>query len=61
VALPEELALPLRRGDAVRRGDSPAVAGRIEKGQLLLDLRSVAPEDDDRLTAAVLAASVAGA
>jgi L-seryl-tRNA(Ser) seleniumtransferase len=56
VALPEELALPLRRGDAVRRGEVPAVAGRIEKGALLLDLRSVAPEDDDRLTAAILAA-----
>ena len=56
VALPEELALPLRRGDAVRRGEVPAVAGRIEKGALLLDLRSVAPEDDDRLTAAILTA-----
>ena len=59
VALPEELALPLRGGDAVRRGDCPAVAGRIEKGMLLLDLRSVAPEDDDRLISAVLAASEA--
>jgi L-seryl-tRNA(Ser) seleniumtransferase len=56
VALPEELALPLRRGDAVRRGEVPAVAGRIERGVLLLDLRSVAPEDDDRLTAAILTA-----
>jgi L-seryl-tRNA(Ser) seleniumtransferase len=60
VALPEELALPLRRGDAVRRGEVPAVAGRIERGALLLDLRSVAPEDDDRLTAAVIAANGAG-
>ena len=57
VALPEELALPLRCGVAVRRGDASAVAGRVEKGQLLLDLRSVAPEDDDRLTAAILAAA----
>jgi L-seryl-tRNA(Ser) seleniumtransferase len=57
VALPEELALPLRRGDAVRRGDSPAVVGRVEKGRLVLDLRSVAPEDDDRLIAAIVAAS----
>jgi L-seryl-tRNA(Ser) seleniumtransferase len=56
VALPEELALPLRRGDAVRRGEVPAVAGRIERGALLLDLRSVAPEDDDRLAAAILTA-----
>ena len=53
VALPEDLALPLRHGDAVRRGEAPAVVGRIEKGTLLLDLRSVAPEDDDRLSAAI--------
>jgi L-seryl-tRNA(Ser) seleniumtransferase len=56
VALPAELALPLRSGDAVRRGECPAVAGRIEKGRLLLDLRSAAHEDDDRLITAVLAA-----
>jgi L-seryl-tRNA(Ser) seleniumtransferase len=57
VALPEELARPLRHGDAVRRGDTPAVVGRIEKGVLLLDLRSVTPEDDDRLIAAILTAA----
>jgi L-seryl-tRNA(Ser) seleniumtransferase len=57
VALPEALALPLRGGDAVRRGEVPAVAGRIEKGVLLLDLRSTAEEDDGRLVTAVLAAS----
>jgi L-seryl-tRNA(Ser) seleniumtransferase len=57
VALAEELALPLRYGDAVRRGACPAVAGRTEKGVLLLDLRSAAPEDDDRIVAAVVAAS----
>jgi L-seryl-tRNA(Ser) seleniumtransferase len=57
VALPAELALPLRSGDAVRRGQCPAVAGRIEKGMLLLDLRSAAHEDDERLITAVLAAS----
>jgi L-seryl-tRNA(Ser) seleniumtransferase len=57
VALPEELALPLRCGAAVRRGDSPAVVGRIEKGQLLLDLRSTAPEDDNRLIAAIVTAA----
>ena len=60
VALPEDLALPLRDGDPVRRGACPAVAGRVEKGVLLLDLRSAAPEDDDRLVAAVLAASGGG-
>ena len=53
VGLPAELALPLRRGDAVRRGAAPAVVGRVEKGTLLLDLRSVAPEDDERLIAAI--------
>jgi L-seryl-tRNA(Ser) seleniumtransferase len=57
VALSEDLALPLRHGDAVRRGRVPAVAGRVEKGRLLLDLRSVDPVDDDRLVAAVLAAA----
>jgi L-seryl-tRNA(Ser) seleniumtransferase len=57
VALPAELAPPLRSGPAVRRGECPAVAGRIEKGMLLLDLRSVAREDDGRLITAVLAAS----
>jgi L-seryl-tRNA(Ser) seleniumtransferase len=57
VALPEDLALPLRHGDAVCRGRVPAVAGRVEKGRLLLDLRSVDPVDDDRLVAAVLAAA----
>jgi L-seryl-tRNA(Ser) seleniumtransferase len=35
----------------------PAVIGRIERGRLLLDLRAVAPADDERLTAAVLAAT----
>jgi hypothetical protein len=39
----------------------PAVVGRIEGGRLLLDLRAVAPADDERLTAAVLAATVLGA
>ncbi|MBO0821903.1 MAG: L-seryl-tRNA(Sec) selenium transferase [Nocardiopsaceae bacterium] len=57
VALPENLAAPLRHGDAVRRGEVPAVVGRIERGRLLLDLRSVAPEDDDELIAAISAAA----
>ena len=60
VALPGELAAPLRWGEAVRRGEVPAVAGRVAHGRLLLDLRSVDPGDDDRLTAAVLAAARAG-
>jgi L-seryl-tRNA(Ser) seleniumtransferase len=55
LSLPERLAAGLRSGAAVRRGDGPAVVGRIEGGRLLLDLRAVAPADDDRLAAAVLA------
>jgi L-seryl-tRNA(Ser) seleniumtransferase len=57
IALPEELAVVLRSGEPVRRGEVPAVVGRVERGRLLLDLRSVDPDDDERLTAAVLAAS----
>jgi L-seryl-tRNA(Ser) seleniumtransferase len=57
VALPAGLAGPLRRGEPVRRGEVPAVVGRVERGHLLLDLRSVDPADDDRLAAAVLAAA----
>jgi L-seryl-tRNA(Ser) seleniumtransferase len=57
VALPEALAVPLRCGDPVRLGTAPAVVGRVERGRLLLDLRSVDPDDDERLVAAVLAAA----
>jgi L-seryl-tRNA(Ser) seleniumtransferase len=56
LSLPEPLATELRAGEAVRRGDVPAVVGRVEGGRLLLDLRAVAPADDERLTEAVLAA-----
>jgi L-seryl-tRNA(Ser) seleniumtransferase len=61
LSLPEWLASGLRSSDAVRRGDVPAVIGRIEGGRLLLDLRAVAPADDERLAAAVLAAARDGA
>jgi len=57
IALDESLATLLRHGPAVRRGEVPAVVGRIEKGRLLLDLRSVDPDDDDTLVTAVVAAS----
>lgn len=57
IALPSGLAGPLRYGDPVRRGEVPAVVGRVERGQLLLDLRSVDPADDPRLAAAVIAAA----
>jgi L-seryl-tRNA(Ser) seleniumtransferase len=57
VSLPTELAVELRAGGAVRRGAMPAVVGRIEGGRLLLDLRAVAPADDELLVAAVMAAA----
>ena len=60
LSLPEHLAAELRAGAAVRRGDVPAVVGRVEGGRLLLDLRAVAPADDGRLAAAVLAAADGG-
>ena len=41
VSLPESYAAPLRTG-------TPAVVGRLEDGRCLLDLRTVAPEDDER-------------
>jgi len=56
VSLPAMLADALRAGAAVRRGAVPAVVGRIEDGRLLLDLRAVAPVDDELLVAAVAAA-----
>ncbi len=57
VSLPGSLAVPLRRGAPVTRGEFPAVVGRLEGGRLLLDLRSVSPADDDLLAAAILAAA----
>jgi L-seryl-tRNA(Ser) seleniumtransferase len=57
VSLSVGLAVPLRAGASVRRGVMPAVVGRIEDGRLLLDLRAVAPADDELLVAAVVAAA----
>ncbi|OBG85921.1 L-seryl-tRNA(Sec) selenium transferase [Mycobacterium sp. E136] len=48
VSLPESYAAPLRTG-------APAVVGRLEGGRCLLDLRTVAPDDDGLLAQAVLA------
>jgi len=48
VELPEALAAPLRE---------QGVVGRSARGHLLLDLRCVRPDDDARVTAAVLAAA----
>ena len=58
ISLPESLAVPLRAGPGVTRGERPAVVGRLEAGRLLLDLRSVSPEDDETLVAAILAAAI---
>jgi L-seryl-tRNA selenium transferase len=57
---PEGFAHDLQPGPPVRRGDMPAVVGRIEGGRLLLDLRAVAPADDERLGEAVLAVATGG-
>jgi L-seryl-tRNA(Ser) seleniumtransferase len=48
------LALPVPCAEALRAGTDPVV-GRVEHGRCVLDLRSVLPDDDDRLAAAVLA------
>jgi L-seryl-tRNA(Ser) seleniumtransferase len=53
VALPERFAAALRTG-------TPAVLGRLERGHLLLDLRALAPEQDEELAVAVLAVAGAG-
>jgi L-seryl-tRNA(Ser) seleniumtransferase len=49
LSLPAFLAEPLRRG-------RPPVVGRLEGGRCLLDLRTVPPDDDETIEAAVLAA-----
>ncbi len=50
------VSLPATLGSSLRKGQ-PAVAGRIEDGRLLLDLRTVGPADDDLLREAVLGAA----
>jgi L-seryl-tRNA(Ser) seleniumtransferase len=57
VSLLPALAAPLRAGQAVRRGDTPAVVGRVTSGRLLLDLRAVPGDDDDLVCQAVIAAA----
>ncbi|WP_298327583.1 L-seryl-tRNA(Sec) selenium transferase [Haloactinopolyspora sp.] len=52
LGLDAALAAPLRTGH-------PPVVGRVERDQLVLDLRCVAPEDDDTVRAAVVAAAEA--
>ncbi|MEU5696216.1 L-seryl-tRNA(Sec) selenium transferase [Actinosynnema sp. NPDC020468] len=48
VGLPERYAAALRLG-------APPVVGRVERGRCLLDLRTLAAADDDRVVEAVLA------
>ncbi|POY31757.1 L-seryl-tRNA(Sec) selenium transferase [Mycobacterium kansasii] len=50
LSLPESYAAKLRTG-------GPPIVGRVEGGRCLLDLRTVAPEEDDLLLAAVRACS----
>ena len=57
VALPSAaVSLPAAYAGWLRCGD-PAVLGRVEDGRCLLDLRAVPPALDDRLRAAILAAT----
>ena len=48
------VGLPAAYAPALRAGD-PCVVGRVERDRCLLDLRCIAPADDDRLVAAVSA------
>ena len=51
LSLPARLAAPLRSG-------RPPVVGRLEDSRCLLDLRSVDPDDDEAIVAAVLTAAL---
>jgi L-seryl-tRNA(Ser) seleniumtransferase len=55
VGLAFDVRSPDRLLERLRVGE-PAVIGRIEKDRLILDLRTVAPEDDEALAGAVRAA-----
>jgi L-seryl-tRNA(Ser) seleniumtransferase len=48
---PQRLAARLRAGE-------PAIVSRIERGRLLLDLRTIAPEEDQLVIASLLSVSV---
>jgi L-seryl-tRNA(Ser) seleniumtransferase len=50
------LSLPTAYASLLRAGDPPVV-GRVSAGRCLLDLRTVAPHDDDDLLAAALSAA----
>ncbi len=50
LSVPEAFAVPLRAG-------RPPVVGRVEDGRCLLDLRTVSPDYDESVAAAVIAAN----
>jgi L-seryl-tRNA(Ser) seleniumtransferase len=50
------ISVPARYAEPLRGGERPVV-GRLDHGRCLLDLRTVDPEDDERLVAAVLRCS----
>ena len=51
------VALPAERLEAALRGGRPAVVARIERDRLVLDLRTVAAEQDRELAALVVRAA----
>jgi L-seryl-tRNA(Ser) seleniumtransferase len=51
------LSVNAERADAMLRAGDPAVIGHISEGRLLLDLRSVIPDEDETLSRAILAAA----
>jgi L-seryl-tRNA(Ser) seleniumtransferase len=58
VVLPSAAVAVAERYAVALRSAEPAVLGRLENGHCLLDLRALAPEADDALFAAVLAANI---
>ena len=51
------LTLPAARLDAALRAARPPVIARIEDGRIVIDLRTVAPEDDERLPGLIAGAA----
>ena len=51
------LTLPAARLDAALRAARPPVIARIEDGRVVIDLRTVAPEDDERLPGLIAGAA----
>jgi L-seryl-tRNA(Ser) seleniumtransferase len=51
------LLVNAERAEAMLRAGDPAVIGHISEGRLLLDLRSVIPDEDETLSRAILAAA----